>query len=77
MRFEDFFHNAENGTQIFYAWQFMPLKKFLDPTFVENGIFMSVVVFFFSHFAPVEITVFEKNLLHIIEDIDFMSSNSK
>ena len=55
----------------------MPLKKFLDPTFVENGIFMSVVVFFFSHFAPVEITVFEKNLLHIIEDIDFMSSNSK
>ena len=35
------------------------------------------VLFLFSQFLPVEITVFSKNFLYPIEDIDLLSSNLK
>ena len=56
----------------------MSIDNFLVPTFEENGNFMLGVVFLlFSQFSPIEIKVFDKNILYPIEDIDFLSSNLK
>ena len=35
------------------------------------------VVFLFSQFSAIEITIFNKNFLYAIEEIDFLSSNVK
>ena len=56
----------------------MSIDNFFVPTFEENGNFMLGVVFLlFSQFSPIEIKVFDKNILYPIEDIDFLSSNLK